>query len=228
VWSAQAPNPADPEGGLYRAPRLVYTNKPSSDDVAFYGMDGHDTGTGFMVSGSHGTHIEGAHLWNFSDMGLDPHDVVHPDALGGTSGNFDGLNVSYTWVQGRVMIEDGAGNGGSTGGEVSNLNFSHTWLSNSPSAGVQFVSWRTTNPRGVFGQFNDVHIWAPKNGIARMDTVDGQTSYTPNTMPSRINVTQTQVVTAAPYTDAATLNAENPAQQWRAAHPYDTWAYAIH
>jgi hypothetical protein len=228
VWSAQAKDPSHPEAGLYRAPRTVYTNNPSSHDVAFYGADIHDTGTGFMVSGSHGTHIEGAQLSNFSDMGLDPQDVVHPDAIGGTSGNFDGLNVSYTWIKGRVMIEDGAGNGGSTGGQVSNLNFSHTWMSNSPSAGVQFVSSRTITPRGIFGQFNDVHIWAPKNGYARMDTVDGKVSYTPNTVPSRIDVTQTQVVTSAPSTDTATLNAENPALQWRAAHAYDNWMYAIH
>jgi hypothetical protein len=228
VWSEQAKDPSHPENGLYRAPRLVYTNNPSSHNVAFYGMDGHDTGTGFMVSGSRDTHIEGANLWNFTDGGLDPQDVIHPDAIGGTSGNFDGLSVSYTWIKGRVMLQDSPGNGGSTGGQVTNLNFSHDWMSNSPSAGIQFNSSRPTTPRGIFGQFNDVHIWAPKNGNARIDTVDGKSYYTANNVPSRINVTESKVVAAAPSTDAATLNADNPAQQWRAAHPYDAWMYAIH
>ncbi len=191
VWVKQAPNPKYPEQGLYRAPRTVYTNTATSHRVSFYGSDVHDTATAFLVSMSDHTMLEGVSIWNLSDMGVDPQDVVHPDAIGGAVGGTTGLTVRDSWIKGRVMIEDAPGNGGSPGGPFDDFLFDNSWVSNSPSSGFTFTAAKTTSPRGVFGTLNNVRSWANHNGYARIDQIDGKQYYTPNKVPSRVDVPQT-------------------------------------
>ncbi|MCU1426577.1 MAG: hypothetical protein JWL83_577 [Actinomycetia bacterium] len=223
VWSRQAPNPRYPEQGLYRAPRTVYTNATTSKRVSFFGVDAHDTATSFMISGSTDMTLQGTNIWNLSDLGLDPQDVVHVDAIGGVSGNTSGLTVRNSWIRGRIMIEDAAGHGGSVGGPFTNLLFADTWVSNSPSSGFTFTAAKQTSPRGVFGALSNVHSWGNNNGYARIDIVDGKQYHQSNVISSRVNVAESGVVAAAPP-----YGSISPSTQWRNAHPYDAWAYAIH
>jgi hypothetical protein len=221
TWAAQ--------GYKFNSNDTMHAYATTSKGISLYGSDLHDAGDAIDVSNSTGTHLEGVNIWNLTDGGskLDPQDHVHPDAIDATTGNVTNLSVSYSWIRGDIMVQDGA-TAKTSGGPDTGLVFSHTWVSNSPSAGFQFNSSRTTTPRGIFGQLNDVRMFSEHSGYGRIDRVDGKMYYSPNQVPSRVNVTETQVSNSAPSTDAATLNAESPAQQWRAAHPYDSWIYAIH
>jgi hypothetical protein len=218
VWAAQAPDKTHPELGTYRAPRTVYVDKDSAQDVSFYGSDVHDTGTAFMVSSSRDFLLDGVTVERLTDDGLDPNDVVHPDAIGGVAGDIRNLTVRDSWIKGRIVIEDGAGEGGSTGGPVKNMLFQNTWVSNSPSAGFIFTADRKQPPWGIFGTRVDVRSWDQKAGIDRLDQVNGK-AVPANSRPGRINVVDQNVATDAPPSGAI-----DPAAQWRAAHPYDSWA----
>jgi hypothetical protein len=218
VWSAQAPSPADPEAGLYRAPRTIYTNAESSQSDGFYGVDAHDTGTAFMISGSRNELLEGVNVWNLSDLGLDPHDVIHPDAIGAPSGDVSGFTVRDSWIKGRIMLQDGPGKGGASGGPFTNFLFQDDWVSNSPSCGFTFTSDNPSTPRGLFGRRVDVRSWDQHNGLDRLEIIDGVQITKPNTDPSRVDVVDSGIDTSAPPPDMA-----SPAQNWRAAHPYDSW-----
>jgi hypothetical protein len=217
VWAAQAPNRDHPELGTYRAPRTVYVDKSTSQDVAFYGSDVHDTGTAFMVSDSRNFLLDGVTVERLTDDGLDPNDVVHPDAIGGVTGDVRGMTVRDSWIQGRVVFEDGAGEGGSTGGPVRDLLFQNTWDSNSPSAGFIFTANRTQPPWGIFGKRFDVRSWDHHAQVDRLDQVDGK-AVDPNSHPERINVVDQNVTT-----DAPPAGTKSPAAQWRDAHPYASW-----
>jgi hypothetical protein len=217
VWAAQAPNKDHPELGTYRAPRTVYVDKDTARDVSFYGSDVHDTGTGFMVSNSQHFLLEGVTIERLTDDGLDPNDVVHPDALAGVTGDVQGLTVRDSWIKGRIVFEDGAGEGGSTGGPVRDLSFQNTWVSNSPSAGFIFTADRANPPWGIFGTRVAVRSWNHKAGIDRLDQVNGQ-AVPANSHPGRINVVDQNVTTTAPPSGT-----QSPDAQWRAAHPYDSW-----
>jgi hypothetical protein len=218
VWSRQAPSAADPEAGLYRAPRTIYINSESSQSDGFYGVDAHDTGTGFMISGSRDALLEGVNEWNLSDLGLDPHDVIHPDAIGAPSGDVSGFTVRDSWIRGRIMLQDGPGKGGAPGGPFSNFLFEHDWVSNSPSSGFTFTSDNPVVPRGLFGRRVGIRSWNQHNGLDRLEIIDGNQITKPNSDPSRINVVDSGIDTTAPPAGAPT-----PPEQWRAAHPYDSW-----
>ncbi|MCU1429544.1 MAG: hypothetical protein JWL83_3544 [Actinomycetia bacterium] len=223
VWSAQAPNPANPERGYYRAPRTVYVDKTSSHRVSFYGADVHDTGTAFMISGSRDLLLQGVHIKNLSDKGLDPHDVVHPDAIAGVAGNTRRLTVRDSWVQGRIVLEDGGGAGGSDGGPHRDVLFANSWVSNSPSVGFIFSSNRQTQPRGIFGRRVDVYSWGHHARADRIETIDGRRADQPNSQPNRINVVDEHVVNAPPPASMT-----SPPAAWRAAHPYRSWPQFLH
>ncbi|MCU1429542.1 MAG: Esterase [Actinomycetia bacterium] len=216
VWAAQSPNPSRPELGRYRAPRTVYTNAPSSNYVSFYGSDAHDTGTSFMISYSNNMLLQGVKTWNLSDLGLDPQDVVHPDAIGGVSGNTHGLRVLDTWIKGRIMIEDSKD--GVSGGPFDGFLFQNDWISNSPSGGFTFTAVKHTTPRGIFGRRVDVRSWDHHNGLDRLEIIDGRQLYTPNTQTSRVNVVDGGISKVAPPAGSV-----SPADNWRASHPYNDW-----
>jgi hypothetical protein len=220
-WVRQAPDPSRPESGLYRAPRTIYADEGSTQNVSFYGVDAHDTSSGILISRSKSTKLEGVHLWNLSDMGLDPQDVTHSDAIAGVVGQSKNLLVRDTWVQGRIMLIDA--NGSLTaGGPHEGFVFANTWVSNSPSASFTFTSRKPSAPYGIFGKRINVRSWAANNGKDRIDIVDGRQYYAANTQPSKVNVQDVGIVTAAPPSGSP-----SPAALWRKAHPYEDWMYAI-
>src|SRR4051794_5448419 len=150
-WVRQAPNKSKPEGGMYRAPRTIYADEGSTSNVSFYGVDSHDSSSGILISKSKNTKLEGAHLWNFSDMGLDPQDVTHSDAIAGVAGQSKNLLVRDTWVQGRIMLID-ANASRTIGGPHEGFVFANTWVSDSPSASFTFTSRKPSAPLGIFGR----------------------------------------------------------------------------
>jgi hypothetical protein len=220
-WVKQAPNKSRPEGGLYRAPRTLYLDEWTTKNVKIYGADFHDTGSGVLISKSTDVTLQGIHEWNLSDMGLDPQDVVHPDAIGGVGGSTTRFTVKDSWIQGRIMLIDANGSG-TTGGPHQGLRFENMWVSNSPSSGFTFTSRKDAAPWGVFGSRVNVRSWGHNNGKDRIDIVDGRQYYTANTKPAKVNVADSGIVKTAP-SDLS----RSPAALWRAAHPYDSWMQAI-
>ena len=160
--------------------------------------------------------IVGTHIWSLGDGGVDPHDVVHPDAIDGVSGGSRGLQVSDSWIQGRVILEDGQGRG-SSGGHHGFL-FSNDWVSNSPSAGFTFTA--SSGGAGIYGRRVDVRSWDNHNGHDRIDIVNGTKTYDSDTnhSASLIDVIDRNVTTSPPP-----QSAKSPAEQWQQAHPYGTW-----
>ncbi len=217
VWAGQSPNPGAPEQGLYRAPRTVYVNGGSG--VRFLGASLHDTGTALAFANASDVLLEGVNVWGLDDLGLDPHDVVHPDAIGAVAGNNDGVTVADSWIRGRILLED---SNGSSGGPQRNLRFDRMWVSNSPSAGFTFTSLLPAGRGGIFGERTDVRSWDHKNGYDRIDIVDGAQYHDPNTQPARIDVKDTNISTTAPP-----AGAPSPADVWSRAHPYDSWPEVV-
>jgi hypothetical protein len=193
--------------GTYRAPRTVYTR--DAERVRFYGSNLHDTGTALITSRSEDIVLEGVDIWRLSDMGLDPQDVVHPDAIGAVGGDTLRFTVSDTWIRGRIMMND-------HDGPQHDLLFQRVWVSESPSAGFTFVSSRGY---GLFGARRDIWSWGHNNGKDRIDIVGGQHFYEPNTRPDKVNVSESNVHASPPP-----AGAQPPSQQWRNAHPYPSWA----
>jgi hypothetical protein len=118
-----------------------------------------------------------------------------------------------------VILEDWNGR---TGGPNVDMRFERTWVSNSPSSGFIFTSVKPSSPRGLFGSFNEVRTWSNKNGFGRIDIVDGRQYHQSNEMPGRVNISQRGYSTLSPAAGTA-----SPADEWRDAHSYDDWMYAI-
>jgi hypothetical protein len=216
TWAKQGPSGA-PERGYYHSPDAVHAYAKTTRDVAFYGSDIHDTGDAVDISNSTRTTLAGVSIFRLSDQGVDPHDIVHPDAIDGVSGNSSGLTVRNSWLQGRVVLEDD-GAGGGRGGRHRNVLFENDWVSNSPSAGFIFTAKKQGQPRGIFGKRVDVRSWGHNNGHDRIDIVDGRSSYTSNESPNRIDVVDSGIVKQPPGPGAT-----SPAAKWRAAHAYASW-----
>jgi hypothetical protein len=220
-WVRQASDKSHPERGTYRAPRALYLHEWTTKNVSVLGADVHDTGTAVLVSKSTDTLLQGVHTYNLSDMGMDPQDVVHPDAIGGVAGSSKRFTVRDSWIRGRIMMIDANGSG-STGGPHTDMRFEDTWVSDSPSSGFTFTSRKDSAPWGLFGARVNVRSWGHNNGKDRIDIVDGKQYYTGNTKPSRVNVVDSNIVKSAPSDTT-----KNPADEWRKANPYDSWAQAI-
>jgi hypothetical protein len=220
-WVRQAPNPRYPEQGRYRAPRTVYANEHSTRRVRFLGSDLHRTGTAILVSKSEDLVLDGTHIYDLSDMGLDPQDVVHPDAIGGVGGETDRFTVRNSWIQGRVMLIDSNGSK-SWGGPHRDFLFSNVWVSDSPSSGFTFTNRKPSTPWGIFGRRVNVRSWGHNNGKDRISIINGQHIYSGNPFPTRVNVIDHGVVTSPPA-----ANTPSPAHGWRAVNGYDDWMNAL-
>jgi hypothetical protein len=211
VWAGQ--------GGRYNSADTVHAYAPSSNRVEFYGSDLHDTGDAIDVSNSNGTRLEGVKTWNLSDMGVDPQDRIHADAIDGVGGNITSLRVVDSWIKGRVILED---YNGRTGGPNTDIRIVDSWVSNSPSSGFIFTAAKPSGPRGLFGELVNVRSFSNKNGYGRIDIVDGRQYYSPNSYPSRVNIVHSGYSTTPPAAGET-----NPADVWRAAHDYDGWTYVL-
>ena len=108
------------------------------------------------------------------------------------------------------------------GGPHQNFLFQNTWVSDSPSSSFTFTSRKPSSPYGIFSRRVNVRSWGANNGKDRITIIGGNHYYSGNPFPTRVNVTDTGIVTAAPP-----VGAPSPAELWRRAHPYDSWAYAI-
>jgi hypothetical protein len=217
-WVDQAADERHPERGYYRAPRTIYADEGTVRRVNFYGTDVHDTGTAMLVSRSKQLQLRGVHMWDLSDDGLDPQDVVHPDAIGGVAGQSEDLTVLDSWIQGRIMLIDANGSK-TSGGPHRNLRFENVWVSHSPSGGFTFTSRKPAAPWGIFGTRTNIRSWGHNNGLDRLEIIDGRQIRDANTQPSRVNVVDRGIVKSAPA-----ANEPSPAAVWRTSNPYGDWA----
>jgi hypothetical protein len=209
AWVAQAPNRNRPEDGLYRAPRTVYVWQ-GAQRVRFYGSDLHDTATAVISNDNTDTLFEGTKIWNLGDMGLDPNDVVHHDAIGGVGGDTLRFTMLDSWVSGRIMMQD-------SNGPQRDMLFQNTWVSDSPSSGFTF----SVKKQGIFGSRRDIWSWGHNNRKDRIDMVNGQ-QIDPNSRPDKVNVADSNIRTQQPAS-----NAVSPPDAWRFAHPLDSWIDAL-
>jgi hypothetical protein len=228
VWARQAPDPRYPErDGVYKAPRTLYLNSPTTKRVTFYGANIHNTGTGALISRSTSVKFVGVHMWDFSDQGLDPQDVLHPDAIGGAAGASTRLLVNKSHIEGRIMLTDAPKPYGSlsrdpgVGGPHRDLVFGNSWFRGSPSAGFVFTSRKPTAPRGIFGSRWRIRSFG-HNGLDRIEFIDGRKHFEPNRVPDRIHVGDEHVDRSTPPPGLRT-----PAGLWRDAHTYDKWRGAL-
>jgi hypothetical protein len=241
VWRAQAPDPNNPDAGYYRAPRTVYVDF-GAQRVRFAGSDLHDTcGAVKPGGGAADIILEGVHVWAISDMGLDPNDICHADAITAVGGLTTRFTVRDSWIQGRMMFQDVGRVCGSScmsttlnqiptregGGPHAGLLFERSWFSHSGSDGFVVSSIRASDPRGIFGVRRDLYSWGHNGGHDRIDIVADtsgnlNSSYTPNFTPARINVIDTNIIKTAPPAGAT-----SPAEAWRATHPLTSWNTAL-
>ena len=221
-WYTDHSFPADVwarQGYKYSSADTVHAYADTSINDSFFGADVHDTGDAFDVSNSDHLVLQGVIISNLGDMGVDPLDRIHADAIDGVSGQSTGLTVRDSWVRGRIMLEDW---NGSRGGPHTGFLFADDWVSNSPSGGFTFTSMKPSAPRGIFGTRQNVRSWGHHNGLDRLEIIDGQQIRAANTQPSRINVTDSGINTTSPPAGAV-----SPADSWRAAHPYNDWLQTI-
>jgi hypothetical protein len=216
VWADQAPDREHPERGRFRAPRTIYAHDDTSDHITFNGSDLHDASSGIIMSKNTDLELHGVEMWNLSDKGLDPNDVTHSDAIGGVAGESKRLKVTDSWLKGRVVLIDAPANL-EGGGPHTDFLFEDTWVSDSPSAGFIFTSRKPDPPLGVFGRRVNVRSWGHKNGIDRLDIVDGE-HLKPNEQPDFVDVKDVDIKTTAPPDGA-----ESPSARWRRKNPYDSW-----
>jgi hypothetical protein len=194
AWQAEGPS-GHPEAGLYRSPDAVHVYASTSYDVRFYGSDVHDACDGFDISNSRATMLQGVHVWNtYGGGSADPADTCHDDAIDGVQGNSKNLTVLDSWLQGRVILED------NKGPHVGAL-FEHTWVSGSPSSGFTL-----TSGRAISIQRRDVYSWGHHNGV--------------DVSKFGVNVS---LVDSGVHTSAPPIGTPPPNDQWRWAHPYDSY-----
>jgi hypothetical protein len=216
VWVEQAPDPGRPQRGYYRAPRAIDASGPDAERVSLYGVDVHDTGTALIASGSSDVLLSGTTIWNLSDGGDDPADVIHPDAIGLARGGSTRFRVRDSYVRGRVTVADAPGEL-EGGGPHEELRFQDSWFTESPSAGFIFTVRKPGEPRGISGERRRIRSWGHANGLDRVDHVDGE-RVEPGSVPEAVDVRDYDVTT-----DPPPPGLDDPSTRWRRAHPYESW-----
>lgn len=208
-WLAQASDPNDPaHTGVYRAPRCIYIDEPTSVRNKFLGVNSHDSGTHFCSRKATETLLQGVMTW---DNTAAMNSVYHADAIGLVGWPQHGFTVRDSYIKGRVMAEDSPDAPYDKGGRL-DLLFEDSWFTKSLSTGFIFNSVKLADPRGIFGQRNRVRSWGHNNGHDRQETVDGGSPTYGQIRPGRIEVYDTDIDLTAPSDDTC-----SPAAVWRAS-----------
>ena len=209
------------------------------------GADIHDVGDdGIYVDKSMNGVVQGTKIWNVVKKSYDPEinpwiptmrDLIHNDALQipGAVDNF-------------LMADSYAGQTITVGGDNAssrNLTWRNLWIAHADGVGLLFYS---QNGYQVTGSMQGIRSWS--NAFTqnpydsgwdqlRVDIVDGQQVTWPASLnSSRLTVTTSGVNLNQQAPSGVTMsggrmydqsqaldNAENPANVWRAAHPYSSW-----
>jgi hypothetical protein len=159
------------------------------------------------MSQSRNVLLQGIRVWDVYERVDDPDDKLHVNSVTGNSMTDLTLRDSYIVGRNKFMASKGLHNG---------LVIENVWSTQAPGTGFQFIAMDGDN---VFGARRNVRSWN-HNGAAkdRLDIIDGKQQSQYNANPDRLNVRDSSISLSAPGGGA------DPAMQWRAQNPYNSWA----
>ena len=209
-WYGRATNPARSPSGdrptfLWAAADSTAGNRHARG-VRVAGMDISDIGDdGIQIGGAGDVTVEGVKISGVSNHGINT-DRWHNDAIQWTGGD-TAFRVAASDLGGHVQV-------GQDFGPLTDVVLEDFWLHDSPNAGVIYdaASW----PATLTGSRARGYSWGHAIGD-RLDFAQGR-SGPPGSTP-RVRVDDTGVVQGPPP-----AGTPNPADVWRQAHPYGSWA----
>jgi hypothetical protein len=182
-------------------------------DISLLGSDLHDTpGSPITLNGVSSIRIEGVKVYSVSEPpGSDPEDRSHLDVIKLVGGATEDLTVRSSYFQGGRL------NHQTDHGDVVRVTYQDVWYSAATGSAFQFNA--TNGGRIVDGTRINVRSWGHvgRSPRDRLDIVEG-TSVPVGSRPDRVDVVDDGVETTPPPAGAL-----DPASQWRAEHPYDSW-----
>ena len=211
----------------------------------FLGADIHDVGDdGIYVDKSQSGVIDGTKIWNVNEKTYDPGynpwnpnitDLIHNDGIQIPGAVWD-LTVADSYVGQTITV-------GGDNASVKNLTWRNLWLSRADGVGMDFYS---QNNYSLTGQMSDIRSWGegyaqnpydPWWDQLRVDIVNSVLVRWPTDLNSPLlaitssgtNLNQSPppgvTMTNGKMLDQSQAldNPLNPANVWRASHPYNTW-----
>jgi hypothetical protein len=213
--------------------------------IQILGGDIHDAGDdGLYLDKSQDGRVQGVRIWNVEKKTYDPgynpwipsiHELIHNDGIQ-IPGAVYNLVVADSYVGQTITV-------GGDNAPAENLHWDNLWLSRADGVGLDFYSQRGFQ---VTGSMSDIRAWSegftqrpydPGWDQLRVDIVDNRQVTWPNSLDNpRITLTSsgTNLNQCPPPGIAmsggrmldqsqALDNPFDPANVWRAAHPYDSW-----
>jgi hypothetical protein len=208
------------------------------------GADVHDVGDdGVYVDKSQGAVIDGTRIWNVEKKTYDPgynpwvpgmNDLMHNDAVQ-VPGAVTDLTVADSYLGQTVTV-------GGDNESSADLNWTNLWIAGADGVGLNFA---VHNGFSLTGSMRDIRAWS--NGMQhptdsgwdqlRVDIVDSRQVVWPVALndphvniaslgtsrnqcpPPGVAMSGRRMVDSTQALDSSL----NPANIWRAAHPYDSW-----
>src|SRR4051794_35813121 len=221
-----------------------YTNR-TVQRTQFLGADIHDVGDdGMFVDHSQGAVIQGSRIWNIDKKNYDPefnpwlpqyHELFHNDSVQ-IPGSVSDFTMSDSYIGETSNV--GGDNGTST-----NLQWNNDWFAGSSGIGLVLAVQGTNR---IAGSMRDIRGFS--NGLryandpgwdqVRVDINENNVVPWPYSLKdSRLAVSSSGTNLNQAPPDGITMSgrqmvdyrqalehAQNPANVWRAAHPYNSWA----
>ena len=217
--------------------------------VGVFGSDLHDLGDdGLFLTDAKGIRLEGLRIWNIDEKSSDPgqslgsnEDWFHNDGIQ-TVGGIQDVHILDSWIGQKVQW-------GAEDSDIRDVEFRRLWYAGSSTFGqineVKGSGRILNNTQQDIRAFGNGQRGAksdPAFDLFRTDFVDGkQRAVWPNDFSQRgvFEMTSSAVTEEAPpgvaVADGVLVNVaqlldrpDNPANQWRTAHPYATYsAYVL-
>jgi hypothetical protein len=225
-------------------------NGRSVQRTQILGADVHDVGDdGVYVDKSRGAMVAGTRIWNVDKKNFDPgynpwipgtNALIHNDGLQIPGSVYD-FTMQDSYVGQTITV-------GGDNASAAGLHWNNIWVTRADGVGMVFYS---DNDHPVSGDMRSVRAWSngfkqnpydPSWDQLRVDIVDGQQATWPKSLNSpRLNVTSDASDTSQNPPSGVTMNdgrmtdqsqaldsPDNPANVWRAEHPYDSWRTFFH
>ncbi len=195
--------------GVHRRPKAMLI--ADATNIGLYGAVFSDVGDdGINLYKSSDIGIDGTTFENINNAGHG--DIIHADAIQ-VQGRLTRMTVRHSVIERQFISTE-------TNGDLVDLVWEDSWFRDSRSAGLSLAAKTTSDgtPLTITGSRTRIRSFDHNNGSDRLDIIDGSVKTHPNTVPARINVVDTDIVTTAPPAGTA-----SPADAWRAAHPYGSW-----
>jgi hypothetical protein len=226
------------------------TNGRTMNRTEILGADVHDVGDdGVYVDKSQGAVVAGTRIWNIDKKDFDPGYNPWNPGLKALMHN-DGVQIPGS-VYNFTMQDSYVGQTITVGGDnasAAGLNWDNLWVARADGAGMVFYS---NNDHPVAGDMKSVRAWSngfkqdpydpgwdqlrvdivngsqvtwPKSLNSSMLKVTSDSSDTNQDPPSGIAMKDGRMIDQSQALDSP----DNPANVWRASHPYDSWRTFFH